>query len=57
MSAWCEKTGISFTPTFFVSAPSLLGRDGSKTPTKVSDMGLYQLPEMYNVEDLKYLLG
>lgn len=37
MSEWCEKTGISFTPTFFV--------DG------------FQLPEMYSVNDLRYLLG
>lgn len=37
MNDWCEKTGISFTPTFFI--------DG------------YQLPNIYNVEDLKYLLA
>jgi uncharacterized membrane protein/thiol-disulfide isomerase/thioredoxin len=36
MDSWCRKTGISFTPTFFVNG--------------------HQLPEVYNVEDLKDLL-
>ena len=36
MSDWCIKTGISFTPTFFING--------------------YQLPEIYSVQDLKYLL-
>lgn len=48
MSAWCEKTGVSFTPTFFVTSPPTLGE---------AERGLYQLPDIYSVEDLKYLLG
>lgn len=36
MSDWCNKTGIMFTPTFFVNG--------------------FQLPAMYKVADLKYLL-
>jgi len=37
MEKWCSKTGISFTPTFFVNG--------------------YQLPELYNIHDLKYFLS
>ncbi len=44
MSEWCEKTEISFTPTFFIINANA-GRKG------------FQLPEIYGVEDLKYLLG
>lgn len=47
MNEWCKQTGIFFTPTFFVSIPSV---DGS--PTK-----FYQLPEIYKVADLKYFLS
>jgi hypothetical protein len=47
MRKWCDKTGISFTPTFFVSIPSGSDRVGS----------FYQLPEMYSVNDLKYFLS
>lgn len=36
MRSWCDKTGITFTPTFFING--------------------HQLPEMYTVSDLKYLL-
>lgn len=49
MSDWCEKTGISFTPTFFVSTPSPSGRDEEGPEMR-------QLPDIYGVEDLKYLL-
>lgn len=44
MSDWCEKVGISFTPTFFIQIPSPNGE------------GVRQLPDMYGIEDLKYLL-
>lgn len=37
MYNWCDKTQISFTPTFVING--------------------YQLPEMYNANDLKYLLS
>jgi protein-disulfide isomerase len=37
MKEWCNKTEISFTPTFFVNG--------------------HQLPEIYNVSDLKYFLS
>lgn len=47
MSDWCKETGISFTPTFFISIPSV---DGSRAK-------FYQLPEMYKVADLKYFLS
>jgi uncharacterized membrane protein len=49
MSEWCEKTGISFTPTFFVFTPPPLEGDGGRQG--------HQLPDIYGVEDLKYLLG
>ena len=48
MSDWCEKTGISFTPTFFVFTPPPLEGDGGRQG--------HQLPDIYGVEDLKYLL-
>jgi len=48
MKEWCDKIKIDFTPTFFISIPSLeFGQ-----PTK-----FHQLPEMYSVADLKYLLS
>ncbi len=37
MKEWCNKTGISFTPTIFVNG--------------------YQLPEIYDISDLKYFLS
>lgn len=43
MSEWCEKTGIRFTPTFFI-----MDVESGKTG--------FQLPDIYGVEDLKYLL-
>jgi hypothetical protein len=36
MNEWCNRTGIMFTPTFFING--------------------FQLPAMYKVSDLKYLL-
>jgi hypothetical protein len=48
MRKWCDKTGISFTPTFFVSMPT---HGGDKTGS------FYQLPEIYSVNDLKYFLS
>ncbi|MGH2644849.1 MAG: vitamin K epoxide reductase family protein, partial [Chitinophagaceae bacterium] len=46
MSKWCEKTEISFTPTFFVSSPSL----------NREEREVRQLPDIYGIDDLKYLL-
>jgi len=48
MSDWCNKTGISFTPTFFLSLPS--------PPDGGEDLGMRQMPDIYSIEDLKYLL-
>jgi uncharacterized membrane protein len=47
MDDWCNKTGIEFTPTFFVSMPS-----DSEELTMY-----YQLPSIYQVADLKYFLS
>ncbi|WPU95217.1 vitamin K epoxide reductase family protein [Mucilaginibacter sabulilitoris] len=47
MRAWCNKTEIKFTPTFFVSIPF---QNEQSTP-------FYQLPSTYQVEDLKYFLS
>lgn len=46
MKIWCDKIGISFTPTFFVSMPN---DDGSTR--------YYQLPQLYTVADLKYFFS
>lgn len=43
MKEWCDKTQISFTPTFFLSFNN-----------NNADSEFYQLPEMYSVSDLKY---
>jgi len=52
MSNWCDKTGISFTPTFFVSLPSVYD-DGAQ----ITESRFHQLPEIYSVTDLKYFLS
>ena len=44
MKDWCDKTGINFTPSFFVSIP------GNNGPAIL----YFKLPEIYNVADLKY---
>ncbi len=48
MREWCEAAQISFTPTFFISLPSTTGEQA---------ITFYQLPEMYSIADLKYLLA
>jgi hypothetical protein len=48
MTEWCKKVGITFTPTFFVSMHS--------SGQEIQDRIFYQLPEIYNVEDLAYFL-
>lgn len=48
MKAWCDRTNIEFTPTFFVA---LAGDEGNGQAT------YYQLPEMYSVSDLKYFFS
>jgi uncharacterized membrane protein len=48
MKKWCDKVRIDFTPTFFVSMPP--SENGQPTE-------FYQLPQMYNVADLKYFLS
>jgi len=52
MSNWCHKTGISFTPTFFVS---LQAAKNGELQTMESEF--HQLPEIYSVTDLKYFLS
>lgn len=47
MDAWCNKTGVSFTPTFFISMPSY----------DSEAVKYYQLPRIYTVADLKYFLS
>lgn len=49
MRSWCDKNEISFTPTFFISLPSSKKIDSSTT--------YYQLPDSYDIQDLKYLLA
>lgn len=46
MRSWCDRAGIKATPTFFLSMPSA----GN---TSV----LYQLPDIYQIKDLKYILN
>ncbi|SDP99827.1 Protein-disulfide isomerase [Mucilaginibacter sp. OK268] len=48
MREWCNKTGIEFTPTFFVSLPET---NNEKTTR------YYQLPDVYSVADLKYFFS
>ncbi|MDB4921457.1 vitamin K epoxide reductase family protein [Mucilaginibacter sp.] len=48
MKAWCDRTKIEFTPTFFVA----LANDESN-----GQATYYQLPEMYSVNDLKYFFS
>lgn len=52
MSSWCDKTGIEFTPTFFVSLPS----NSTDAEGQQTEIRLYQLPKIYSVTDLKYFL-
>ncbi|MDO3627472.1 vitamin K epoxide reductase family protein [Mucilaginibacter sp. BT774] len=52
MSNWCNKTGISFTPTFFVSLQPV--KNGE---SQTMEEEFYQLPEIYSVTDLKYFLS
>lgn len=47
MDAWCERMGIEYTPTFFISVAEIEGRASQ----------YYKLPEMYSVADLKYFLS
>ncbi|SEM79311.1 Uncharacterized membrane protein [Mucilaginibacter gossypiicola] len=47
MTNWCLKTGIDFTPTFFVSVRS---EDSEKDQ-------YFQLPDIYSVKDLKYFFS
>lgn len=49
MSAWCKKIEVPFTPVFYISLPS--------SDTRVSKERYYQLPEIYTVNDLKYILS
>lgn len=52
MSNWCDQTGISFTPTFFVSLQPAKNEEPQTTESE-----FYQLPEIYSVTDLKYFLS
>ena len=45
MRAWCDKTEIEYTPTFFVSICDNDNLDATQ---------FYKLPQMYSVADLKY---
>ncbi|SKA29067.1 Uncharacterized membrane protein [Chitinophaga eiseniae] len=47
MRSWCDRAGIKATPTFFLSMPSA---DATTTV-------LYQLPDIYQIKDLKYILN
>ncbi len=47
MADWCGRTGITHTPTFFISIPQ---------HGKGNDH-YYKLPELYTSEDLKYLFS
>lgn len=47
MKNWCDDAVISYTPMFFVSLKN--SEDGS--------VNFYQLPEIYNVADLKYFFS
>jgi uncharacterized membrane protein len=47
MAEWCKQNEIVATPTFFISVPQH-EQEGSQ---------YYKLPDIYNVEDLKYLLS
>lgn len=47
MRSWCDRAGIKATPTFFLSMPS-----ADQTTT-----ALYQLPDIYQIKDLKYILN
>jgi len=47
MKDWCDKIGIIFTPTFFISIP---GNNGHTTQ-------YFKLPEIYSVDDLKYFFS
>jgi uncharacterized membrane protein len=48
MEKWCDKVEIGFTPTFYISTPNSSSGEVSK---------FYQLPKIYNVEDLKYFFS
>ena len=47
MDKWCTEADIRATPTIFITAPSE-SAEGERT--------LYQIPDAYSVEDLKYFL-
>ena len=48
MNQWCKRISIDFTPTFFISIPNL---------TEETSKYFYQLPNMYSIKDLKYILS
>ncbi len=48
MKQWCDKTGIYFTPAFFIALPASKHEETIK---------YYPLPEIYSVKDLKYFLS
>jgi uncharacterized membrane protein len=48
MKQWCDKTGIYFTPAFFIALPAQKQGETIK---------YYQLPEIYSVKELKYFLS
>lgn len=48
MKQWCDKTGIYFTPAFFIALP---------LQKKGETIKYYPLPEIYSVKDLKYFLS
>jgi hypothetical protein len=49
MRKWCESTRIAATPTFFVSGPI--------SPGQSQEAKFYQLPMIYTVADLNYILS
>jgi uncharacterized membrane protein len=49
MSNWCDKTGINFTPTFFVSYLS-----AHHAGSQITESKFHQLPDIYSITDLKY---
>lgn len=47
MDKWCTEAGIRATPTIFITAPG---------DSAVGERTLYQIPDAYSIEDLKYFL-
>lgn len=47
MDKWCTDADIRATPTIFITAPS---------NSKLEQRTLYQIPDAYSIEDLKYFL-